>query len=322
MNVQPLADLQAYVEEHTEELIAPAFIGFPSAQVVEHDPMNKGKHTVQVGQVDSEIVGPWKELSYSDAEENATLLPVQLETVRGQFKWKFVPEKLEKSYLGFMRRTGQDPEDFPIEAFMLDLLTKQIAKDNERAFWKAKQIANPTKLSEMFDGLLTQVENAVAAGNLTVVTLGELWVPRSPEATPPAGSTDIIDAVDALVHALPEDVQEEGVTVYMSAVNKRRYELAKRNRFGASTSDLRVGSTDKTSMSGDVDPVGVPGLNGSNRMIATPMRNTRYSYDAPEDASTFNSDRQMNQMYYYGAYRFGSKFLMLNNEWMSVNELT
>lgn len=321
MTYDDLVAFQAYVSENLPVFIALAFFGMTTSQFVMPDGNNKGEHIIQVGAVDGEIVGPWKELSVDDGNKSTSLKPVKLRTVRGQFHEKFIPEELENNYLGELRKRGQDVDDFPLYQYMMELLAGRIAQNNEKAMWKAVETATPTKLSEMFDGYLKQITDAISDSALTPVVLGNLWVPENSQDTAPTGSVDIYDAFEQLVDTLPEEVQQEGVYIFCSAKNKRNWERANKRKFGLTATDLQRDELDRTSMTGEMKVIGCPGLNGSNRIIATPMRNIYFSYDDPEDSNTFNVQKILNVFHVFGSYRIGANFAVVNNDWMAINEL-
>ena len=328
MNLDQLAALQDYVREHLPEIVSPAFLTFVSAMYVEHDPNNKGEHTTQVATINDNITGPWKALTYADAIQSSALLPRKMRTTRTQFVQKWVPEEMENSYAGIWRRPGQNPDDYPYEQYMLDLFASKIGAVNEKAFWQAvavdENVTAPTSLLQQFDGILKQLGDSITAGDVAPVATGGLFVPRHNQDSAPSGQTDIIDAVDLVVESLPEAVVNEGVEVYMSLKNKQKYERANRNRFNIQTQqterNLRKNRPDLVSMMGQVNVHGCPGMGSSNRILATPIRNIRYSYDVPSDASKFNFDRQLNQFYFFGSYRFGATLLMKNNDWIACND--
>ena len=322
MDFSDLEAFQAYVSKNLPKFIALAFFGFVTANHVMPDGNNKGEHIIQVGTVDGEeIVGPWKELSVNDGKKSTGMKPVKLRTVRGQFHEKYIPEQLENNYLGELRKRGQSVDDFPVYQYMMELLAGAIAQNNEKAMWKAEETVSPTKLSQMFDGYLKQVQDAIDATTLTPVVLGNLWSPTNDTETAPTGSVDIYDAFEQLVDTLPEEIQQEGVYIFCSAKNKRLWERANKRKFKLSKEDLKREDVDKTSMTGEMRVIGCPGMNGSNRIIATPMRNIYFSHDDPEDSNTFNIQQILNVFHVFGSYRIGANFAMVDNNWMAINEL-
>lgn len=322
MDFSDLEAFQAYVSKNLPKFIALAFFGFVTANHVMPDGDNKGENIIHIGTVDGEeIVGPWKELSVNDGKKSTGMKRVKLRSVRGQFHEKYVPEVLEKNYLGELRKRGQNVDDFPIYEYMMELLGGAIAQNNENAMWKAEETADPTKLSQMFDGYLKQVQGAIDAAELTPTVLGNLWSPANPTDTAPTGSVDIYDAFENLVDTLPEAIQQEGVYVFCSAKNKRKWERANKRKFGLTQTDLKREGLDQVSMTGEMRVIGCPGLNGSNRIIATPMRNIHFSHDDPADANTFNIQQILNVFHVFGSYRIGANFSVVNNDWMAINEL-
>lgn len=324
MQLLTIEAFRDYVETHIDEIIDEGFLNFGSADVLTHLPNNKGKAIMNTSTVSSDIVQKWKELGLADFAQKVDMGLVEVDSYRGQFKDKYVPEALENVYLGALRKSGQDPKDFPFEAHILQLLVKAIAQFNEKVLWQAVTAGGDSGM-DAYDGLLKQLTDAITATDVTPTTYETLWKPKNNTEATPANSTSIIDVVEGLAHQLPVANRSMGLNVYMSVANKVMYDQAYRNVFGARPTQDMSYNISRTMVDGTegapVYIVPVAGMGASNRIIVTPQWNAVYTYDVAEDASTFNYQWIFNVFHIFGAFRYGSKFLILDDNWIACNEL-
>lgn len=316
---------RGYVETHREEIIMKAFLTFASSNMLTHAPNNKGKQIALIGSIEDEIVNKWKVLNESDFSQKTDISTLEIESFRAQFRDYYVPEQLENSWLGERRQSGQDPRDFPFELFVLNMWTKAMMQFNERNLWQAVKDDNVDSGNALYDGLLKQKDNAVVAGDLTPISLGQPFVKAYREQTVPTGFRSMIEILETLYHdGVHEALKNEGVEIYMSSKMFSNYNLEYRNLFGTPSNAQENLVRRRLDSSNAYAPAmlhSVPGMGDSKSIIITPRRNAIYTYDVADDMTTFNFEQRFNKLFIWGAYRIGSKFLVANDDWMVTNEL-
>lgn len=325
MAVFSAASFRAYVETHIDDIFMPAFYGFPSAMALENLPNNKGKAVMPFATMTADPVKKWKVLATSDFSQLGDIDTIEVDSYLAQFRDKYVPTQVETSYLGKMRSAGQDPRDFPFEAMFIELAVKAIAQQNEKIVWQAVTNGGGSSATDLYDGLLEQLKDAITATDVTPLTLGNLYVPTSQSDTIPGGSISIIDAFEQVYAGLPEALKAEATYIYCSIDNQRKYEQAYRNVYRSGVNvdtNLNRPMLDSTAKDAPCYIMGLPGLAGSNRLIATVKRNAIYTYDVLEDPSAFTTEMHLNTLYMFSDYRIGSKWAQANDNWISCNELT
>lgn len=320
------ASYRDYVEHNLNRIIDDAFLAFGSSSILTHIPNNKGKAIIGKSEVGEDIVQKWKELNINDGRQSVDFDNIELDSFRAQFHERYVPEKLENSYYGYLRQSGQDPEDFPFQAYVIMLLTKALLKWHEKNLWQAVKDDASDSGSALFDGLLKQVTDGVTNGDIIPMNFGTPYKPRSKDESIPAGFTSIIDIVEDMYNnGIPDEWKEMGVNVYMNTKFKTMYNQAYRNVHGTHPTTAKMFDIDRHIIDGSEDNpayiLGVGGMSGSNRIVMTPRQNAVYTYDVENDKSTFNFQYILNVLHIFGAFRLNAKFMLINNDWMAINEL-
>lgn len=325
MAVLSLEDFKAYVETNKLEFMEEAFLGFKSSDFLTHYPMNKGKMTIQDVIYDENPITTWKALATTDFTQKGDMETLQMDSYLLQMRDYYVPTELEKTYLGFMRKSGQDPKDFPLAAYFLKQAGQKIRWQIARLVWQAAVGHGSGGAWAVYDAILEKIKDAITATDLTAHLLGTIIARTDPSDTAGVGEIAAVDAFEALWDELPEAVKQEGVNIYCSPAMERLYMRDYRNFYRANVNvdaDLRRPILD---VSGQDDSraiiVSVPELGTSQRIIATPQRNMYYTYDIAEDATSFNIQELFNNWYFWSDFRIGSGVLHANDDWMAVNEL-
>lgn len=315
-----------YVEKNSGKIIEDAFLSFGSSGVLTHLSRNKGESLYGIGSTSVDtLVQKWKELSINDGQQSVDIDIAGIRSYRGQFHEKYVPEKLEESYYGYLRQSGQNPEDFPFMAFVFQQLTKAIKMWHEKYLWKAVLGAG-TSGTELFDGFDKQLADAITATAITPTVFGNLYVRQHNQDTAPGGSTAIVEVVEELVNELDDEVKEGGGFVYMSNTNKTKYNQDYRNTYGTAPTTSKLYNIDRTVVDGTDDApfyiIGVGGKSGSDRIQVTKKENMVYTYDEEMDMTTWNMQYILNVLHMFGAFRVGSKIVRATDRWIRCNELT
>ena len=176
------------------------------------------------------------------------------------------PENLRGKYAEYLLRTAAGEHDLPFEAEIVDGLIAFVNETMEKAVWQSDTTSSDPNLAR-FDGLLK-----ILAGEADVVT-----------ETIAAG-TSMIDAVNRVYLAVPENVLNKGVTISLSPAAFRQYvvELVAANLYhypGPQNENAQQiilpGSNAIVKLT--------PGLAGSDKIVATWDRNLVYGTDLEGD---------------------------------------
>lgn len=325
MSVFSTATFKAYVEENKEEFIEAAYLGFKSSDFLTHHPGNKGKMTTQDITYNTDPISDWKQLTVSDFTQKGDVSTLEMDSYLMQLTDSYIPTEMEKSYLGFMRKSGQDPKDFPLAAYMLREAAKASRWQIARLVWQAAVGHSSGGVWAKYDAILEQIKDAITATDLTVQTLNTIIARTSPTDAAGAGETAAVDAFEAVWDALPEAVKNEGVNIYCSPAMARLYARDYRNFYRQGATVDPVLNRPILDVAGEDDAqamiISVPEMGSSQRIIATSKRNLYYTYDMEVDFTNFNIQELFNTWYFWSDFRIGSGVHHANDAWMAVNEL-
>lgn len=311
-DLSAVAAYQAYVEDFAPELISKAFFSPKTVQMVTTHEGVKGKKTLTLLDVATELAVAWK--SDFSAKSNAAIFtPRTLEVARCKVDLSFTPQDFEDTYLGFARKKGQNPgQDLPFAGFILDKLLSSHANSIDRALWNGVEAGSitpgTTAMSSTFDGYLQLIKDLVTGGLSTVATPGGSIT-----------STNVIDLVESMWDALADAYKETQVAVFMSWSNFMLYQRAYREQFGK-----YVGSQNASYMTLDFGQNAVlhamPGMAGSNRIIMTPVDNLHVGYDDFNDDTMFEFEQNKRQIDFWMDFTIGAQIGFTDADVLVVND--
>jgi hypothetical protein len=193
-------------------------------------------------------------------------------------------DDLQAYYTQAAMRPGSYNETIPFEALYAEEVVGQTSKFIEKLSWRGDTNLSASNELSLCDGLLKIIDDE---GDVTVVT-GETL-----------DAAGIIDAIDAMIAALPEDVAEaEGLKVFLSIADYRTYSKALRdaNLFHYTGAENQGGEfRQPVPGSANVEVVGVGGMvtgravlaEASNLYMGTDLlndyENFKISFDVHED---------------------------------------
>jgi hypothetical protein len=303
------AAYQAYVETFGEELISQLFFGFNTAQLVSTHDEVKGRKVLTELVIGDNLVKRWR-AAHDAVADAIDFQPRVLATAFAKLDVSVIPQELESTYLGMMRKKGQDPRDFPFEAYILGRLIAKAHQEMEVAAWQGIEKAVPAALDnliELFDGYLHLIADAITATDLTVTTTGAIT------------ATNIVDSVELVYDALDTAYKSTPTTAFVSVRNFIRYQRRYRNEIGKYTEPVQL--RQKLDFA-DCTIVGVPGMGSSNRIIITPAENLHLGYDDVSDYNMFNFEQNKRQLDFWMDFKMGVQIAQLRDGVMAVNEQT
>lgn len=301
------AAFRDYVETHGEDLISRMFFGFQTADLVTvHDGV-KGKKILTELIVGDNLIKRWR-AQHDAVADAAEFVPRILSTTLAKLDLSIVPQELEATYLGAMRKKGQNPRDYPFEAFLLDKIIAKAHREIEVSVWQAIETGSPAALDNLnvlFDGFLQLIVDAITATDLTVTTTGAIT------------DANIVTSVELVHDALDIDMQAEETVTFLSVRNFKRYMRKYRNEYGKYTNPTQM--REKLDFA-DNTLIAVPGMGLSNRIICTPASNFHIGYDDVSDHNMFQFEQNKRQLDFWMDLRIGTQIGMLRDGVMAVNE--
>lgn len=308
-----VAAYKDYVEDFAPELISKAFFSPKTVQMVTTHEGVKGKKTLTILDVAAELAVAWKS-DFSAKANAAVFTPRTLSVARNKIDLSFTPQDFEDTYLGFVRKKGQNPgQDLPFAGYVLDKLLTSHANSIDRALWSAVEAGSitpgTTAMSATFDGYLQLIKDLVTGGLATVATPGGAIT-----------NLNIIDLVESMWDALGDAYKETQVAVFMSWSNFMMYQRAYRETFGK-----YVSTNESSRMTLDFGQNAVlhamPGLSGSDRIIMTPVDNLHVGYDDFNDDKMFQFEQNKRQIDFWLDFNIGAQIGFSDDDVLVVNDL-
>lgn len=276
-----LTGLSAYVDEQKMDLIRRGLMNARTVNEISVQPGIKSSATINI--LGSTQV--WQAGSCGFSASGTTALTQRTISVCDIKKNESLcVNDLEAYYTQAAMKPGSYSENIPFEALYAEEVVGQTAKFIEKLAWRGDVTLPASNELSLCDGLVKIIE---AEGDVTVVT---------GQTIDDAG---IIDAIDAMVAALPEDVAEaEDLKVFLSIADYRTYAKALRdaNLFHYTGAENQGGEfRQPVPGSANVEVVGVGGMvtgkailaEASNLYMGTDLlndsENFRISYDQHED---------------------------------------
>jgi len=276
-----LSGLSAYVDEQKMDLIRRGLMDARTVNVISVQPGIKSSATINI--LGSTQV--WQAGACGFNASGTTALTQRTISVCDIKKNESLClNDLEAYYTQAAMRPGSYNESIPFEALYAEEVVGQTSKFIEKLAWRGDVSLPVSNELSLCDGLVKIIE---AEGDVTVVT-GETL-----------DAAGIVDAIDAMVSALPEDVAEaDDLKVFLSIADYRTYAKALRdaNLFHYTGAENQGGEfRQPVPGSANVEVVGLGGMvtgkailaEASNLYMGTDLlndgENFKISYDEHED---------------------------------------
>jgi hypothetical protein len=315
-NITAAESYRAYVQDFAQDLITRAFYTPKTAQFADVRENIKGRLTMTRLKTAANKAVAWSK-DFAAATDAITFSPRHLDVVAIKRDLSFVPQEFEASYLGFMRRAGQNPgEDLPFEGFVLQALLATHAEELESAFWagvKAGSVTpGTTPMNETFDGFLELIKDAITATDL----------PGAQVIATPGGSittANVVGLLETMWNALGAGYKEGPVDIFMSWANFQKYQQGYRTDFGKYVSTNKD-ATVTLDFSQNARLIPMPGMGASNRIVMTPGRNLVIGYDQISD-QMFEFEKNKRVMDFWLDFKVGVQIAQLDEGAIIVNDL-
>lgn len=256
-----VTDLPDYVDQTKDELIAKSVIGAKSAGLFRLFTGVKGATALNL--IDTEVTfGNGAECGWDDAGD-VTLSQRVLDPAYLKVNLSICDKNLLKKWANYLVRieANKTDRDLPFEKELVDGVIADVNAQVE------KMIYQGTKTSTSFEGLLNILQTASA---------------------PTASGTGAYDTIKKAVAALPAAAfghEDTAVLVGMDAYNTYMMELVEANLYhynpGQGEDGFYVPGT-------SIKVIGVPGLNGTNKVIAGRLSNFVYGTNMEDGQEVFD----------------------------------
>lgn len=232
---------------------------------------------IQVGKTDN---------TWNPTADAFTIGSRTMKVRHGKVDLSFDPMEIWKSWVGYLKRTGTNPEDLVFEEYFFRMLGEQVKQDlRYSVIWKGSYNASGTTPAAVADGFLEIVADEITATNITPVVTGAV-----------SASTIVDDLL--LVHDnLSEAIKNKPTVCHLSTSLFDAY----CRKFGISAgaaSQLQVVKRDLLDAMPLLNSVRLdgtntvlvrePGMQTSQRLLIAPMANMLVGFDSMSD---FNNIR-------------------------------
>lgn len=319
-NYSALEAFQDYIQEHSTDVWSKMFYGFFTAGLASIVTGLKGKLTLPLLTIGDNLSKRWTS-TFGDAPNNDDkVIWTQrvIESFLNKIEFSFVPTEWENNYMGFLRKSGQDPYDFPFEAFVLMKIIQKQRKEFEDAVWHAVQAGTPADtdlLQATFNGFLKIISDEITATNISPVLTGAIT------------KANIIEKIQDMWAAVDTAYKTDAeMAILMDFTDFDLYRIAYKEKYHQSPQTAPQTGTDYPGIlfelgGGRVRMIPVPGLGTSKRKIITPLNNLVIGYDGVENMN-INVEQNKWQLDFFGAYRIGVQFRTLEEGVLVVNDQT
>ena len=248
-----------------------------------------------------------------DPPVSKEFMPVHLDVEAGKFECFLCPQDYENSYLGLAKQSGFNNTDvIPFEGFVMQQETAQKNQEIADALWQGVKAATPAatdNLKMIFDGYFKKIDDAVAAGNLTVTP------------TPGGALTraNIIDVMEEMVLTINNAYRGQSIDVYVSPNTYLMYQQAYRDKYKIHTIETSMGVTSLDFINFNL--VKDPGMGDSQKILMTPQNNMHIGFDDLDEVSMWNFEKEKRAICMWSDFKVGVQFGRLEDGIVAVNDL-
>ena len=307
------AGYRAFVEQISGEIFTKLFYSFRTAELVTIHEGVKGKKV-------------WTEMTLRDlakryastfsAEETNELKPVELIVHANKVEHKEVPQDMEDTYLGFLRRNEFNHQDWPLERFTIMKLIEKLQQEFENAVWQGVEEAAAAgqTMAQTFNGFLKIITDAITAGDLTPTTTG------------PITTANIIGSLRTMYGTMNPEMKQNGFDILMSYANFDKYLIALDDQHpGSDVAYVEVGNAGYNGVryrqgGGNVTIIPIAGMGDSDRILMIPRDNLHMGIDALSDWGNFNFEQQVRELLYWMDFKIGVTITLLQDGLAAVND--
>ena len=269
-----LTGLTAYVDETKMELIKKSILQGRTLEYVTIQADIKSSATINI--IDTDIVGQAGSCGWN-TDGTTTLSQRPLAVAPIKVNEAICVDDLEAYYTQTMMNPGSYNETLPFEQIYAESKSEKIANMIETIVWKGDTAGSGN--TALADGFLKVIdaEGSVVIGNTGAETVID--------------ASNVVDIVDAMVNAIPEDIIDANdLILFMSYADYRTYSKALRdaNLFHYTGAEDQGKEFSQMVPGTNVKAVAVKGLSGTSRMVLSRIANLYYGTDLLNDFEKFS----------------------------------
>lgn len=225
-----------------------------------------------------------------------------------------VPEALEKSWLGQFKSQGSNPTDMPFEEYLMNYIAKSARNQlHLKGVYKGIHNANGTSPSDMINGWLKLVVDAIAAGDISETN-------KNLVETGAITKANVIDSLEKIYDGIDEPYKAMDIQMLVAPTIYDWYNRAYRSEFGANNNYGGMEKNAPILLDGTNCYVyREPGLTGSQRVICSVKENMCYGVDSISDINTIRTKEQIRSIDVALSFKAGVEFRQLDGA-LVVNE--
>lgn len=304
---------QDYVRTYADDLFCELFYGFKTSDLAQTHEGIKGEKVITQLEVADNLARRWAKTF--DPTDAATFKPRVLKTVLNKVDFSIVPQQYESSYLGAWRKKGQNPADWPYQAYVMQKVLAKLMQEFEVATWQGVEEASPSAgdyLRQTFDGYLQIIVEALAAGDITAVTTGAL------------DASNIIAKLRLMWAAVSSQYKEGGMDILMSYDLYDTYRIAYKDANKIDPAYIQITDAGYRGVlyelgNGNTKIIPVNGMSGSGRVVITPRENLAIGIDDASDVM-FNVQQDIRELKFWMDFRMGVQILLQKDGILVVND--
>lgn len=266
---QIATELGNYFRSNNRQIIAALYQKSETAKYMRTIPAQQGKFPA-LQSITSDVVqgftAVWTPMGVTEFRVN------ELRAFQQKVNYPLIPAQILNSWIAFLYEEGKKPEDMSISRYIIDQeLMPKVVSNRETLIGTG--VYDATKLDQFgfsMDGIQTRIVAGIADGSMFQI----------PIATP--SLSNMVEQIEAFELGLPEVLKPLLKRIYMPQNLVEAYRLDYRNKHGLMPT-FTADQTMKTYL-GQRDLIGLPSLNGTTTIFATPDQNFLRLIDIVDEA--------------------------------------
>ncbi len=254
-------ELGAYHRTNNKEVRAMVYQKSVTATEMKTTPSVKGKFPAFrsiTGHVVQAFTSVWTPLGITKFLVN------ELKNFRQKVNYAFKPDDINNSWLAHLYEENKKPQDMPISKYIMEVeLMPAVVRDREHLLCQGVyDAAQPQVFGKSMNGIAKVISDGLGANSANPV----YQVPLDALTV-----GNITEQIEGFELAIPEVLKSLLPKIYMSVSNLEKYRLDYFKKYGVYPS--YTAEQGMRTVVGNRQLVGLPGLNGTDVIFATPPDN-------------------------------------------------
>jgi hypothetical protein len=276
-----LAGLNTYVDALNSDIISEAVLTPVTMEYVNVIPGIKGTQNVNL--LNETLAVQTGTTCGWNNEGEVTFTVAALSVAALKVNQSLCLQQLNTLWLGQFLSVGSYNENAPFEQAIVDLQTRQIKRYNEDLIW------NASSASTSFSGFKQLLANTSGVVALT----GQTALCSVTGSSTQEKANNVLAQIDNIISSMNRNIYDrDDIIIFMSQSQFKCYLTAIRNvnNFYIDSSENKLGSVYSVyHPQTNYKVVGVPGLNGSNLIVAAPQQYFLVGVDLVSDEDSFRA---------------------------------